>query len=199
MNYNFEYIDIILFAMIAGFIALRLRDILGRKSGHEKKDLHNQINRSTVDQDFKPQTRKPLVGDLDEKAKADFLKGAKLAYEMIITSFAKGEKSALKPLVNKEIFQNFSNEIERRKNQNLKSELTFIGLKSVKINSFEKKDNIYIFTVNFVSEIITCLRDKENKILEGSLDEIKTVNDTWKFSKNMWSSNPNWILTETEI
>ncbi len=199
MNYNFEYIDIILFAMIAGFIALRLRDILGRKSGHEKKDLHNQINRSTVDQDFKPQTRKPLVGDLDEKAKADFLKGAKLAYEMIITSFAKGEKSALKPLVNKEIFQNFSNEIERRKNQNLKSELTFIGLKSVKINSFEKKDNIYIFTVNFVSEIITCLRDKEDKILEGNPDEIKTVNDTWKFSKNMWSSNPNWILTETEI
>ena len=199
MNYNFEYIDIILFAMIAGFIALRLRDILGRKSGHEKKDFHNQVNRSTVNQNFEPQTKKPFVGDLDEKAKADFLKGAKLAYEMIITSFAKGEKSALKPLVNKEIFQNFSNEIERRKNQNLKSELTFIGLKSVKINDFEKKDNIYTFTVNFVSEIITCLRDKENKILEGSLDEIKTVNDTWKFSKNMWSTNPNWILTETEI
>jgi len=199
MNYNFEYIDIILFAMIAGFIALRLRDILGRKSGHEKKNFDNQINRSTLSENFKPQTRKPIIGNLDEKAKADFLKGAKLAYEMIITSFAKGEKSVLKPLVNKEIFQNFYNEIERRKKQNLKSELTFIGIKSAKINDFEKKDNIYTFTVNFVSEIITCLRDKEDKILEGNPDEIKTVNDTWKFSKNMWSSNPNWILTETEI
>ena len=199
MNYNFEYIDIILFAMIAGFIALRLRDILGRKSGHEKKNFDNQINRSTLSENFKHQTRKPIIGNLDEKAKADFLKGAKLAYEMIITSFAKGEKSVLKPLVNKEIFQNFYNEIERRKKQNLKSELTFIGIKSAKINDFEKKDNIYTFTVNFVSEIITCLRDKEDKILEGNPDEIKTVNDTWKFSKNMWSSNPNWILTETEI
>jgi len=199
MNYNFEYIDIILFAMIAGFIALRLRDILGRKSGHEKKNFNNQINRSTVNENFKPQTRKSVIGDIDEKAKADFLKGAKLAYEMIITSFAKGEKSVLKPLVNKEIFQNFSKEIERRKNQSLKSELTFIGLKSAKIDDFEKKDNVYIFTVNFVSEIITCLRDKEDKILEGNPEQIKTVNDTWKFSKNMWSSNPNWVLTGTEI
>ena len=118
---------------------------------------------------------------------------------MIITSFAKGEKSALKPLVNKEMFQNFSQEIEERKTKNLKSELTFVGLKSAKINDFQKKDNVYTFTVNFVSEIITCLRDKENKVLEGNPDEIKTVEDTWKFSKNMWNNNPNWILTGTEI
>ena len=118
---------------------------------------------------------------------------------MIITSFAKGEKSALKPLVNKEMFQNFSQEIEERKTKNLKSELTFVGLKSAKINDFQKKDNVYTFTVNFVSEIITCLRDKENKVLEGNPDEIKTVKDTWKFSKNMWNNNPNWILTGTEI
>ena len=135
----------------------------------------------------------------DDSAKQEFLNGAKSAYEMIVTSFAEGDKNVLKPLLNKEIFQNFSDEIDYRKKDNVKSELTFVGIKSAKIKNFEKKDNIYTFTVDFVSEIITCLRDKENKILEGSLDEIKTVNDTWKFSKNMWSNNPNWILTETEI
>ena len=199
MNYSFEYIDIILLAMIAGFILLRLREILGRRGGHEKKNFHNPVNHSTLQENLKSKNLKSNITDLDEKAKADFLKGAKLAYEMIITSFAKGEKSALKPLVNKEMFQNFSQEIEERKTKNLKSELTFVGLKSAKINDFQKKDNVYTFTVNFVSEIITCLRDKENKVLEGNPDEIKTVKDTWKFSKNMWNNNPNWILTGTEI
>ena len=199
MNYSFEYIDIIILAMIAGFILLRLREILGRRGGHEKKNFNNPVNNSTLQENLKSKSSKSNIADLDEKAKADFLKGAKLAYEMIITSFAKGEKSVLKPLVNKEMFQNFSQEIEERKTKNLKSELTFVGLKSAKINDFQKKDNVYTFTVNFVSEIITCLRDKENKVLEGNPDEIKTVEDTWKFSKNMWNNNPNWILTGTEI
>ena len=199
MNYSFEYIDIILLAMIAGFILLRLREILGRRSGNEKKNFHNPVDHSTLQENLKSKSSKSNIEDLDEKAKADFLKGAKLAYEMIITSFAKGEKSVLKPLVDKKIFQNFSQEIEERKTKNLKSELTFVGLKSVKINDFQKKDNVYTFTVNFVCEIITCLRDKENKVLEGNPDEIKTVKDTWKFSKNMWNNSPNWILTGTEI
>ena len=74
-----------------------------------------------------------------------------------------------------------------------------MGVKSSKIQNFEKKDNIYIFTVNFVSEIITCKKDKNNKVIEGNPDIIKTVNDVWKFSKNMWSSNPNWYLVETQV
>ena len=118
---------------------------------------------------------------------------------MIITSFAEGDKKALKPLLNKKIFQNFSDEIDHRKKENLKSELTFVGVKSAEIKNFEKKDNIYIFTVNFVSEIITCKKDKNNNVIEGSPDIIKTVKDVWKFSKNMWSSNPNWYLVETQV
>ena len=100
---------------------------------------------------------------------------------------------------NKEIYQSFSDEIDHRKKENLKSELTFVGVKSAEIKNFEKKDNIYTFTVNFVSEIITCKKDKNNKVVEGSPDIIKTVNDIWKFSKNMWSSNPNWYLVETQV
>ena len=137
--------------------------------------------------------------NIDEKAKAEFINGAKIAYETIITSLAKGDKITLKPLLNKNIYQSYSDEIDKRKKENFKSELTFVGVKSAKIEDFEKKDNIYIFTVNFISEIITFTKDKDNKIIEGNPDEIKTVSDIWKFSKNMWSQNPNWYLVETEV
>ena len=195
MNYSFEYIDIILLAMIAGFIFLRLRGILGKRTGFDGKlstDFKQEIKKETTNKNLENQT-------FDDSAKQEFLNGAKSAYEMIVTSFAKGDKNVLKPLLNKEIFQNFSDEIDHRKKENIKSELTFVGVKSAKIKNFEKKDNIYTFTVDFMSEIITCKKDKNDKVIEGYPDRIKTVNDTWKFSKNMWSNNPNWILTETEI
>ena len=194
MNYSFEYIDIILLAMIAGFIFLRLRGILGKRTGFSEKlstDFKQEIQKETTNKNLKNQT-------FDDSAKQEFLNGAKAAYEMIVTSFAKGDKNVLKPLLNKEIYKNFSDEIDNRKKENIKSELTFVGVKSAKIKNFEKKDNIYTFTVDFVSEIITCKKDKNNKVIEGNPDIIKIVNDIWKFSKNMWSNNPNWYLVETK-
>ena len=194
MNYSFEYIDIILLAMIAGFIFLRLRGILGKRTGFDEKlstGFKQEIQKETINKNLENQT-------FDDSAKQEFLNGAKSAYEMIVTSFAKGDKNVLKPLLNKEIFQNFSDEIDYRKKENVKSELTFVGIKSAKIKNFEKKDNIYTFTVDFVSEIIACKKDKNNKVIEGNPDIIKTVNDVWKFSKNMWSNNPNWYLVETQ-
>ena len=199
MNNGFEYLDIILLAMIAGFIILRLRGILGRRTGDKKKVLGDLFGKKVTQRDTEKKVVNLNSSKLDDVAKKQFIKGAKTAYEMIITSFAKGDKNALKPLLNKEIYQNFSEEIDHRKKENLKSELTFVAVKSAKIKNFEKKDNIYTFTVNFVSEIITCKKDKNNKVVEGSPDIIKTVNDVWKFSKNMWSSNPNWYLVETQI
>ena len=198
MNSGFEYIDIILLAMIAGFIILRLRGILGRRTGHEKKDFRDLLGKKVTQSGSEKKVVNLSSGKLDNIAKEQFIKGAKAAYETIITSFANGDKKALKPLLNKEIFQNFSDEIDYRKKENVKSELTFVGIKSAKIKNFEKKDNIYIFTVNFVSEIITCKKDKNNKVIEGNPDRIKTVNDVWKFSKNMWSANPSWYLVETQ-
>ena len=194
MNYSFEYIDIILLAMIAGFIFLRLRGILGKRTGFGEKlstYVKQEVQNETTNKNLENQT-------FDDSAKQEFLNGAKAAYEMIVTSFAKGDKNALKPLLNKEIYQNFSDEINNRKKENIKSELTFVGVKSAKIKNFEKKDNIYTFTVDFVSEIITCKKDKNNKVIEGNPDIIKIVNDIWKFSKNMWSNNPNWYLVETQ-
>ena len=199
MNNSFEYFDIILLAIIAGFIILRLRGILGRRTGHEKKILGDSFIKKEAQSGSEKKVVNLSSGKLDNIAKEQFIKGAKAAYEMIITSFAEGDKKALKPLLNKKIFQNFSDEIDHRKKENLKSELTFVGVKSVEIKNYEKKDNNYTFTVNFVSEIIACKKDKNNKVVEGSPDIIKTVKDVWKFSKNMWSSNPNWYLVETQV
>ena len=194
MNYSFEYIDIILLAMIAGFIFLRLRGILGKRTGFNEKlstNFKQELQKEAIKKNLKNQT-------FDDSAKLEFLNGAKEAYEMIVTSFAKGDKNILKPLLHEKIYQNFSDAIDNRKKENIKSELTFVGVKSAKIKNFEKKDNIYTFTVDFVSEIITCKKDKNNKVIEGNPDRIKTVNDVWKFSKNMWSANPSWYLVETQ-
>jgi len=198
MNNSFGYLDILLLAMIAGFIILRLRGILGRRTGHEEKNSNNIFSKQTKRKNKNEKVHHLDKNNLDDAAKEQFIKGAKIAYETIITSFAKGDKTALKPLVNKEIYQNFSDVIDQRKKENLKSELTFIGVKSAKIQNFEKKDNIFTFTVNFVSEIITCKKNKDNKVIEGNPEEIKIVNDVWKFSKNMWNQNPNWYLVETQ-
>ena len=137
------------------------------------------------------------AGNVNEEAKKEFLKGANIAYEQIITSFAKGDKKSLKGLLGKNLFTDFSQVIDERNKKELKYETTFIGLKSSKVLEFKKIENMYKVTVNFVSEIITCVKDKNNKIIEGNPDTINTANDVWKFSKNMWSQDPTWYLIET--
>ena len=87
----------------------------------------------------------------------------------------------------------------RKRKNGYKSETTFIGINSAEITKHEKKDNNLEVTVNFVSEIISCIKDKNSKILSGNPDKIKKVYDTWRFSKNLKSLDPNWTLVETNI
>ena len=194
---QFGFIDIILLAMFAGFIILRLRNILGRKTGHQGKPTSRYFPRGTETLQDIENNEAIKTGNVDEEAKKQFLKGANIAYEQIITSFVTGDKKSLKGLLGKALFTDFSEVIDGRKKKQLKYETTFIGLKSSKILEFKKIENIYKVTVNFVSEIITCVKDKNNQIIEGNPDTIKTVNDIWKFSKNMWSQDPTWYLVET--
>ena len=197
MDNQFGFIDIILLAMFAGFIILRLRNILGRKTGHQRKPMNKYFPKGMeVLQDIE-NNEAIKTGNVDEEVKKHFLKGANIAYEQIITSFAKGDKKSLKGLLGKDMFNNFSEVIDKRKEKQLVYETTFIGVKSSKVLEFKKIENIYKVTVNFVSEIITCVKDKNNKIIEGNPDIIKTANDVWKFSKNMWSQDPTWYLVET--
>ena len=198
MSSQFGFIDIILLAMFAGFIILRLRNILGRKTGHQGKPTNKYFPKGMEVLKDIENNEAIKKGSVGEETKKQFLKGADVAYEQIITSFAKGDKKSLKGLLGKDLFTDFSEVIDGRKKKQLKYETTFIGLKSSKILEFKKIENIYKITVNFVSEIITCVKDKNNKIIEGNPDVIKTVNDVWKFSKNMWSQDPTWYLVETQ-
>ena len=197
MSGQFGFIDIILLAMFAGFIILRLRNILGRKTGHQGKPMNRYFPKGMEVLKDIENNEAIKTGNVDEEVKKQFLDGANLAYEQIITYFAKGDKKSLKALLEKEMFVRLSEVIDERKNKQLKYETTFVGIKSAKILEFKKIENIYKVTVNFVSEIITCVKDKNNKIIEGNPDTIKTVNDVWKFSKNMWSQDPTWYLVDT--
>ena len=197
MSNNFGFLDIILLAMLAGFIILRLRNILGRKTGHQTKPIDKYFPRGSEVMGDTENNEAIKKGNVDEDAKKQFLKGVEIAYEKIITSFSKGDKKSLKGLLGKNMYNRFSEVIDERKSKLLTSETTFIGLKSAKILKFKKMENIYNVTVNFVSEVITCIKDKNNQVLEGNPDIIKTVNDVWSFSKNMWSQNPTWYLVDT--
>ena len=197
MSNQFGFIDIILLAMLAGFIILRLRNILGRKTGHQGKPMNRYFPKGMEVLKDIENNQAIKEGNVDEEAKKQFLKGADVAYEQIITFFANGDKKSLKSLLGEGLFNDFSEVIDDRKKKELKYETTFIGLKSSKILEFKKIENVYKVTVNFISEIITCVKDKNNQIIEGNPDIIKTVNDIWKFSKNMWSQNPAWYLVET--
>ncbi len=197
MSSQFGFIDIILLAMFAGFIILRLRNILGRKTGHQGKPMSRYFPRGMETLQDIENNEAIKSGNVDEEAKKQFLKGADIAYEQIITAFAKGDKKSLKSLLGKKMYDDFSEVIDARKKKEHNYETTFIGVRSSKVLEFKKIENIYKVTVNFVSEIITCVKDKNNKVIEGNPDVIKTVHDVWKFSKNMWSQDPTWYLVDT--
>tara|TARA_Y100000590_G_scaffold454953_1_gene602693 strand:- start:692 stop:1297 length:606 start_codon:yes stop_codon:yes gene_type:complete len=197
MSNNFGYLDIILLAMIAGFIILRLRNILGRKTGHQDK-VYSGFSDKKFEQ-FKESVEKKAKKSPTEfgtNEKKQFLKGAEIAYETILTSFSKGDKESLKSLLTEKMQANFSSAIEDRNSKKIKSELTLIGIKSSAIQKFEKTTEALFFTVKFVSEIISVKKDKNNKIVEGDPNKIKTVIDQWKFTRKISSPSPNWYLAE---
>ena len=196
MNYSFEYIDIILLAMIAGFIFLRLRGILGRRTGHQEN------LEAGFTENFKPKNvvdKKENNQIFDENAKKEFIKGAKIAYESIITSFAKGDLKNISYLLDKKILDDFTDAVQERKKNNNVSETTFIGVNSAEIKEHKDDGSIIEVVVDFESEIISCVKDKDGQIISGDMKKIKKVHDTWKFTKDKNSSNPNWLLVDTQI
>tara|TARA_B110000285_G_scaffold143363_1_gene160193 strand:- start:81 stop:671 length:591 start_codon:yes stop_codon:yes gene_type:complete len=194
MNYSFEYTDIILLAMIAGFIFLRLRGILGKKTGFEGK-ISTQIEKEFQ----KISTNKKLINKFDEEDQNLFLKGAKIAYETIITDFSDSDNKliASKPLLSKKVYDQFNEALSDRESKGHFAEITFIGTKSAVVKTHKKLEDSLEVTVDFVSEIITCIKDKDKKIISGDSEKIKTVYDTWVFSKDIKSANPNWLLIDT--
>tara|TARA_B100001057_G_scaffold156220_1_gene156619 strand:- start:192 stop:746 length:555 start_codon:yes stop_codon:yes gene_type:complete len=182
--------------MIAGFIFLRLRGILGKRTGFEGKAptqfdkilKEAVINKAPRDND-----------NFDESAQKEFLNGAKIAYETIITDFSDNDNklTTSKPLLNEEIYNQFDEALKKRSARGHYAEITFIGIDSATIKEHKKIDKILNVTVDFIAEVITCIKDKDKKVISGNPEKIKKIYDTWVFSRDTTSVNPNWQLVNT--
>ena len=189
---DLQFFDIIIFAAIAGFIIYRLRSVLGKRSGFQKKHtsknptINNNIEEnkqipSLLDNELKLENVYKKVPTFNHK---QFLEGAKKAFEIIITSFNNGDKKTLKNLVSKDVFSAFEKAIDQKAN-NPSSQFYSLIIENVadaKVNN----DTISI-SINFVSEQM--INDDEGKIIKNK--------DTWTFEKPVNSSSPIWILTQT--
>ena len=195
MSYSFEYIDIILLAMIAGFIFLRLRGILGKRTGYEGK---NNPRFQEIIEKINTDVKEKLNDNFDETAQKEFLKGAKIAYETIITDFSDDDNKLIKskPLLSKKIYDQFNQALKERSNRGHYAEITFIGVNSADVKEHKKTNSILKVTVDFVGEVITCIKDKDKKIISGDPEKIKKIYDTWVFSRDTRSTNPNWQLVD---
>ena len=193
MSYSFEYIDIILLAMIAGFIFLRLRGILGKRSGFDGKSptqFQEILKPVKHDQSIK------VNENFDDEAQEEFIKGAKIAYETVITDFSDNDNkiTTSKPLLSNNIYNQFNDALKERSSRGHFAEITFIGVNAATIKEHKRIGKILNVTVDFIAEVITCIKDKDKNIVSGDPETIKKIYDTWVFSRDTTSPNPNWQL-----
>ena len=202
MDNAFQYMDIIFLAVVAGVVLLRLRSVLGKRTGSEKKDP----NLYSYDQpSAKPtEIKKPLKNikyssnsPADWFNNDDFVNGAKGAYEMIVTNFENGNTKELKPLLEDSVFISFSDVIEKRKQNGEQVEFSFIGIESAEIIYKDLNSSPMEVTVRFISEMITCIKNNKDEIVSGSLNQVQKITDVWTFAKYKNKKTNNWLLLAT--
>ena len=202
MSEAFQYLDILILAVIAGLVLLRLRSVLGRRTGHEKTDTSRftyeepQKNKEEEVTKIQPNIDSKPKGDgwFDQK---DFLNGASNAYELIVTNFENGNIAALKPFLSEPVMSSFEEVIEKRNANDEKVEFNFIGIESSEIVHKDLKSNPMEVTVRFISEMITCIKNSKDEVISGSVNQVQKITDIWTFAKNKNSKNPNWLLVAT--
>ena len=202
MSEAFQYIDILILAIIAGIVLLRLRSVLGRRTGHEKTDKtsYNYETPQTSQEEKvipiepKTSTSKREDGWFDND---DFLRGAANAYETIVTNFENGNKDALKSLLSDDVLNSFSSVIDERNSKNEKVEFNFIGIEKSEIVHKDLKKNPMEVTVRFISEMITCIKNSKDEVISGSLNQVQKITDVWTFEKLKDKKSSNWLLTAT--
>lgn len=147
----------------------------------------------------------PLAKSLDSVAEIEpsfdvkfFLNGAKAAYEAIVMAFATGDRSTLKDLLSRDVFENFSAAIAEREKKGETVETTFVSLDKAILQSVQLKGRTGQMTVRFESQLITVTRDTHGKIVDGAIDKVVTVNDVWTFARELSSRDPVWRLIATE-
>ena len=202
MSEAFQYIDILILAIIAGIVLLRLRSVLGRRTGHEKTDKtsYNYETPQTSQEEkvipIEPKTSssKREDGWFDND---DFLRGAANAYETIVTNFENGNKDALKSLLSDDVLNSFSSVIDERNSKNETVEFNFIGIEKSEIVHKDLKKNPMEVTVRFISEMITCVKNSKDEVISGSLNQVQKITDVWTFEKIKDKKSSNWLLTAT--
>lgn len=222
-----QYFDIFLFALIAVFLVLRLRGVLGRRTGNEKQGPTDIFGRQSHDnegqKDAAPQTdnvyRLPDSGNDQDDANVpsgtfatlqeiqkhdpnftqqDFLNGARMAFEMIVEYFAKGDKDGLNPLLSAEVYNNFAAAIDARAEKGEHEETTLVGIKSASIHDASLEGRTAYVTVKFVSEEVSVIRNAEGDVVDGDPNQVVEAEDLWTFARNIESRDPNWQLVATE-
>jgi len=200
MNEAIQYMDIIFLAVVAGIVLLRLRSVLGKRTGSEKKDPNLYSYDQPVNQS--PDITKPKKVTKQKKNSQwfdndDFVNGAKGAYETILTNFENGNTKELKPLLVDDVFKSFTDVINQRKKNDEQVEFSFIGIQSAEIIYKDLNTIPMEVTVRFVSEMITCIKNNKDEVISGSLNQIQKITDVWTFAKHKNKKNSNWLLQTT--
>jgi len=203
MNEAFQYLDILILAVLAGLVLLRLRSVLGRRTGNEKTDTSSfNYEASNTDTKIETQIKSPVVDRSSESGDnwfdtKDFLNGANKAYELIVTNFENGNKKALNPLLEKSVLSNFNEVIDQRNSDGHIVEFSFIGIESSEIIHKDLKSDPMEVTVRFISEMITCIKNSKEEIVSGSINQVQKITDVWTFTKNKKIKSDNWLLSAT--
>lgn len=224
MNDSVAIIDIVVWAMIAGLIFLRLRSVLGRRTGGERPRQTGRFGRrpgaagdkNAADADsaaepdgedgigdfqgLAPQVRQGLEAIWRRDKSFDlerFLDGAKNAYEVILEGFWAGSQEDMRPYINDDIHAQFSSAIEAREKEGLTVENKLVEITGLSVDDARLEGNIAEITLRFVSDIISITRDSDGELVEGNLSDAVKVTDIWTFSRGTRSKDPNWTLIAT--
>jgi len=222
MGNGFPFLDILLFGMVALFLVLRLRNVLGRRTGHERQRPEPFIRRgslepggaatsdrhSTEDQALEAEGARPATESLESGlasvksadrsfSEDNFLNGARVAFEMIVVGYGSGRTAELGALLSNDVLDNFNSATESRRRQGLVTETNLVSIKSANIVEAGLRGRTAFVTVKFVSEQIIVTKNAAGEVVEGDPNRVIEVTDIWIFARNTRSGDPNWTLVET--
>ena len=214
-------IEIVVLAMLAGFIALRLVSVLGRRTGHEEP-AGEVVRRSPAEQtppprsgsfDLPPAAPLDLPADMSPALRESlnaiaaidptfdpprFVEGAKAAYRMILEAFWRGDAEALRDLVSDEIADQFAEAIVARKEEGLTIDNRIVSIERVEIVSAALRGAMAEVTLRFDADLVAVTRDKAGAVVSGSLSDAVQSHDVWTFSRHTGAADPNWLLIDTD-
>ena len=210
-----QLLDIVLIASVAGFVLFRLYTVLGRRTGHERPPQDNYRLGPQQAQDAVGAVPKlshasadrpsdPVASGLFDIGLADhgfdrehFLKGARAAYEMILTAFAANDRATLKPLLSEEVYTAFDSVMLRREQGGEKAALTLVGFSDVKIIAASLKGTVAEITLAFGARLISATMDSGGKVIDGDAKSVRDITDVWTFTRDTRAHDPNWTLVAT--